>query len=180
MGLIRVKRGELVTFSATALDQTKHSISALVRSYLTSDSKDTNKELNGQLQTLEHGCTDLNFRFWSSNRIEQLVVYVDGPCRDIGTASHTFEIHFFDCPEWFSLQADMCVCHQRLQKYTHSCNIDTEAIERLTNFWVGAVYDKNNSFDGLILYPNCPFDYCDWPSAEVVPLNTETQCNWNR
>ena len=37
-GLIRVKRGELVTFSATALDQTKHSIAALVRSYLTSDS----------------------------------------------------------------------------------------------------------------------------------------------
>ena len=179
-GLIRVKRGELITFSATALDQTKHSIAALVQSYLTSDSSDTNKELTGQLQTLEHGCTDLNFRVWSPNPFEQLVVYVDGPCRDIGNASHTFEIHFFDCPDWFSLQVGMCVCHQRLQKYTNSCNIDTEAIERLTNFWVGAVYDKNNSFDGLILYPNCPFDYCDWPSAEVVPLNTETQCNWNR
>ena len=181
---IHVRRGESFSISVTALDQLNVSIVALVRSYLVSSVNDTEKLLgnDGLLQKLDNRCSDLHYRVWSHNDIEQLVIYADGPCKDVGNASYTLQINFTDCPVGFVFQIDRCVCHPRIVKYTNSCNIDTGAVERQTNFWIGSTYEGNHSFNshGLILYPNCPFDYCKWPSVSVVPTSPDTQCNYHR
>lgn len=180
---INARRGELFTVRVAALDQLNCSIVALVRSYLISAFNDTEKLLgnDGLLQKLDNKCSDLNFRVWSPNNIEQLVIYANGPCKDVGNASHTLQITFTECPIGFVLQVDRCVCLPRILRYTNACNIDTGEIERSTNFWIGLTYyHKNNTNSGLILYPNCPFDYCTWPSVGVRPTFPDTQCNYNR
>ena len=179
---INARRGELFTVSVVALDQLNSSIIALVRSYLISGFNDTEKLLgnDGLLQKLDNNCTDLHYRVWSPNNFEQLVIYADGPCKDVGNASHTLQIVFTECPIGFILQVDRCVCLPRILKYANACNIDTGEIERPTNFWIGLMYDSNSTNSGLILYPNCPFDYCTWPSVGVRPTSPDTQCNYNR
>ena len=181
---IHARRGELFSVSVIALDQLNVSIVALVRSYLISGFNDTEKILgnDGLLQKLENRCSDLQYRVWSPNDLEQLVIYADGPCKDIGNASHTFQIIFTECPIGFIFQVDSlrCVCLPRILKYTNNCNIDTGRIERPSNFWIGSTYDQNNTYSGLILYPNCPFDYCKWPSTDVIPTSPDTQCDYNR
>ena len=179
---INARRGELFTVSVAALDQLNNSIIALVRSYLISGLNDTEKLLgnDGLLQKLDNNCTDLHFQVWSPNNLEQLVIYADGPCKDVGNASHTVHITFTECPIGFVLQVDRCVCLPRIQKYTNACNIDTGEIERPTNFWIGLTDNNYSTNSGLILYPNCPFDYCAWPSVGVRPTSPDTQCNYNR
>ena len=179
---INARRGELFTVSVAALDQLNSNIIALVRSYLISGFNDTEKLLgnDGLLQKLDNKCTDLHYRVWSPNNFEQLVIYADGPCKDVGNASHTLQILFTECPIGFILQVDRCVCLPRILKYTNACNIDTGEIERPTNFWIGLTYNNNSTNSGLILHPNCPFDYCKWPSVGVRPTSPDTQCNYNR
>lgn len=180
--MIRARRGEQFSVSVSALDQLNVNIVALVRSYLVSGFNDTDKILGdeGILQKVNNSCTNLFFRVFSPNVFEQLIMYAEGPCRDVGNASKSLHIDLLECPDGFVLQIDRCICDPRLSEYTNACNIDTGGIERPTNFWVGATYDENNTYSGLILYPNCPFDYCMWPSAEVVLPIPDTQCDHNR
>ena len=75
------------------------------------------------------------------------------------------DIYFSPCPSGFILDesALKCICDERLHRYTTDCRIVSlysNYIERKTNaFWMGALYD-NKTYEGLILHPGCPFDYC--------------------
>ena len=45
-------------------------------------------------------------------------------------------------------------------------------------FWVG--YDNGNESRGLILHPNCPFDYCTSKKTYFAVDDSDKQCNYNR
>ncbi len=153
----------------------------MVRSYLVSSFNDTNKVLgsSGILQEVNDTCTELKFRVSSPNDMEQLTLYAEGSCGDVGNTSKTINVHFLDCPIGFVLDDGSCVCDKHLQQYTMSCDIDNESIERSTNFWVGVSYNESGNFTGLELYPNCPFDYC-LPTSSVILSYPDMQCNHNR
>ena len=46
------------------------------------------------------------------------------------------------------------VCHSPQQQYINSCDIDTQTIQRYSDFWF------NYENISLSLHPHCPFDYC--------------------
>ena len=88
------------------------------------------------------------------------------------------------CPPGFNISESTrsCVCEPRLAQYTgeHQCRIKN-GLGHITrnlgqHFWVG--YDSQT--DGLVLHPNCPFQYC--VNGDIVfPLNnTDIQCAYNR
>ena len=88
-------------------------------------------------------------------------------------------INFLPCPDGFTLDGSECICEERLQKFTNSCNVDDNSIMRASNtFWIGSVYE-NGTYGGLILHSGCPFDYC-MDSTVFIHLNDlNIQCNHN-
>ena len=179
---VYARRGEQFSVSIIALNELEVGIVALVRSYLVSGFNDTDKILGdeGILQKVDSQCTDLRYRVSSANEAEQLTMYAEGPCRDVGNASKIVQVTFEECPIGFMLDIDTCVCGSQLLPFTNTCNVDTGGIARVTNFWIGTEIDSTGNFTGLVLYPNCPFDYCLFPSPEVELVSPDTQCNYNR
>ena len=161
-----VSRGEQFSVSVLVLNELEVGIDALVRSYLVTGFNDSDKILGdeGILQKVDSQCTELKFRVSSVSSVEQLTMYAEGPCKDVGNASKVVEVIFHDCPLGFTLDVETCVCDSKLLQYVNTtCNVDTGGIEKYTNFWVGTNFDAAGNYTGLVLYPNCPFDYCFIP-----------------
>ena len=74
----------------------------------------------------------------------------------------------------------ICFCSERLQQFTNTCLVDSTTVLRDHNaeFWVG--YDSGNVSRGLILHPNCPFDYCTSKEMYLAVDDSDKQCNYNR
>ena len=89
-------------------------------------------------------------------------------------------VSILQCPPGFQLLTwPGCDCAKRLQRFTTTCNIGTQEIERTGEFWVG--YEQDNTSDGLILYPHCPFDYCTSSQKLYIAVNSsDEQCSSNR
>ena len=87
-----------------------------------------------------------------------------------------------NCPPGFllSMNEPICICAERLQHSTNTCLVDSTAVlhEHNAEFWVG--YDSNNESRGLILHPNCPFDYCTSEERYLAVDDSDKQCNYNR
>ena len=129
----------------------------------------TTKETE-KTQNITKGCTALNYtvltRKEGSNY--EMTLHV-GPCaakeRTVSlepTNIFTVHVTIHECPPGFELSVyePLCKCAQRLEQYTNTCSIADSKIECATDheFWVG--YKQDNTSDGLILHPHCPFDYC--------------------
>ena len=92
----------------------------------------------------------------------------------------TVNVTIFQCPPGFKLSGNelLCKCAQRLAKYTDTCRIEDGKIERTNEFWVG--YIQDNTSDGLILHPHCPFDYCTSNELYIAINDSDKQCSNNR
>ena len=172
-------RGQLINISAVVVDQNENLLpSTIIRTQFTQDSKGQLGERE-QIQTLPAKCSQLNYHVYSPNDYEWLEIYSDdGPCRDLGISKIAFAVHFLPCPLGFELsqQNTTCVCHRPLQRYTNTCNIDTQTIQRKGNFWFR--YENTS----LALHPHCPFDYCKAGdrAIQVRIMATDEQCAHNR
>ena len=71
---------------------------------------------------------------------------------------------------------DTCVCRSELNTPPITCDINTQIITRDGNMWIGY---KNDS-DCLIVYQNCPFDYCNDNTIHFKVTSPNTQCLSNR
>ena len=93
----------------------------------------------------------LHYTVSSTNNSVTLTLLADGPCLDLGESLHV-NIHLKPCPIGFQLSevSQQCICEQRLQKYTNSCDIDDLSIGVDGNTWVGL--DK--TANGTILHPH--------------------------
>lgn len=76
-----------------------------------------------------------------------LTLYADGPCEDEGNSKTTISVVFADCPVGFQLSSSKtcCECHYTIQQYTQSCDIDTQSIQRLDEFWLSYTNTTNGS-----------------------------------
>ena len=123
-------------------------------------------------------CTELHYSVRSPKSSEELIIYPEGPCRDISGAL-SVSITFLPCPDGFNLSYSECICEESLQRFTNTCNVNDVTILRKGDFWINLEYD-NGTYKGLTLHPHCPFDYCKSEPTDIILNDTDTQCALNR
>ena len=82
------------------------------------------------------------------------------------------------CPPGFSLSLDtgVCVCSSPLDPIGVTCNISTDTLTREGNRWIG----YKESEQCIIIYEDCPFDYCNSSSVTFDITSPNPQCLNNR
>ena len=99
---VEVKKGRGFIVSVVAVDQVNNTVpNATIRSYLSSSQGGLGE--NQLKQSTGKGCTNLTFNIFSSQTTEQLILYADGPCKDILLSKCQLDITFTacDCPIGF-------------------------------------------------------------------------------
>ena len=176
-----VQRGETFSISIAALDQADQPIPAVIRSYiLSSAGMYTHLRRGDPLQQTGRSCTDLRYQVFSEDESQEVILYAEGPCRDIGEARKSIHLTFHPCPLGFQLLQAECVCDKQLQTFTTECNIEDATVTRSSNFWMSPYYSENDTYIGLILHPHCPFDYCVMGPKNISPSDPDSLCNHNR
>ena len=164
-----------------AIGQRNGTVPSRVISTIVRKDPDTNLlDSHYQLQQSNNACTTLSYVVASLSQIVWIELHAErNPCDS--ELQITVKLHQ-TCPPGFNISnsAKSCVCEPRLAQYTNNCTI-TNGVGQITRdsgqqFWAG--YD--NQSHGLILHPQCPFDYCVNHTV-VFPLNsTDMQCAYNR
>ena len=181
---VKAKKGKAFTMKVFAVDQVNHTINATVHVYLPSQSPGTLGE-GPKVFSIGATCTEVSFVVLSQRDVEEVVMYADGPCRNLGISPLRISVYFDPCvcPSGFEPSKDVddrcvCVCHQQFIKES-DCNSTSLTIVRNKPFWVSST---NKTF---VVYEDCPFTYC-FPSIPPVSLNlnisdgADAQCNFNR
>ena len=187
---MRVKKDKVFAMHIAAVDQLNHTVNGTIHSYVRS-SLGTLGE--GQhLQRIGSSCENLIFSITSQKQRDELVIYVEGPCKDLGISPFRVPIIFIPChcPLGFEQNKAIknkciCICNQKLIKVfkfiTESdCNSKTLLIQRNRNFWISYTTNKT-----LLTVKQCPSDYCLSPSVPVHvnlsdPEGPDIQCKFNR
>ena len=180
--------GGMIEVAIIAYGQRNGATPAVVN-MITPGDKTTTKETE-KTQNITKGCTALNYTVQTRKEgsIYGMTLHV-GPCAAkertvslVPTNIITFEVAVLECPPGFELSGyePLCKCAQRLEQYTNTCSIADSKIERATDheFWVG--YKQDNTSDGLILHPHCPFDYCTSNKMDFTVDDSDEQCSSNR
>ena len=174
---IQTVTGRKFTVSVITVSQGNFPVPSSVRVSL-----DTTVQLDRvqNIQQTYTSCTDIHYRVYSAKDSARLVMYPEGPCRDIGIARREINITLLPCPEGFVKSGSECICEERLQVFTTNCSVDDSSIERNhNNFWVEALY-VNQTYSGLVIHPvGCPFEYCIDIPIRVTLDNPDVQCDHN-
>ena len=182
MAEVHTYPGKTFHVSVVAVGQRNGIVPAVIRAHISEKHGYYKKLHNANLfitegtQRVKNKCTTLNYTVFSLAHSEQLKLYVQGPCSS--TFARIVHVEFHSCPSGFTLSRSRmaCACNSRLSKYTNSCDINDESIQRDGEFWVG--YD--NHTEGLILHPHCAFDYCKLKTTKFILNDTDLQCEYNR
>ncbi len=185
---IRTMKGESFTVSVAAVDQAHQPVPATVYSYFQSTENDLMKQIFTINKDGNSVCTDLKFtRTSPGNSSDELILHVEGPCKDAELSKLRFDIDFYscvECPIGFESQTTSakceCTCDSSLKALAAItiCNSSTGIIQRENNFWLTYL---NNS--GYLFYKYCPMDYCKPPIAELnlnIPSGSDAQCAFDR
>ena len=135
-------------------------------------------------QNIDNTCNTLKYTIQSRavGTSQEMTLYAQGPCSPAETNTLTITVNIENCPPGFQLSMNepICICPERLQQFTNTCSVDSTTVLREHNaeFWVG--YDSSNESRGLILHPNCPFDYCTSEETYLAVDDSDKQCNYNR
>ncbi|XP_064402944.1 uncharacterized protein LOC135348603 [Halichondria panicea] len=178
---IVVSRGEKITVRIKAISLIQNK-AMHIRSYLQSSADFRHQSLDGDIQHLEEGCTDLEYRVKSTGSEEYITICADISCEEVSDVKLVLHLIFEDCPLGFAMNSNRteCICDQTILMHsTEKCNIDSRTITKTDqNFWIGE-QDKDTN-KSMIFYKNCPLDYCTAPPVEVHPSLPDTQCRNNR
>lgn len=190
---VNVTKGEKFSISLVAVDQVNNTVeNVIIYSSLSSPKSGLGY---GQLvQRTENTCTNLNFSISSPHSHEQLILYPEGPCRNVSKSQSRISVAFksCDCPKiGFQPKSNdseavtcECECDSRLLPYitSNECNYQTGMLTRNGNFWIAYTDDPALS-SGYVIYSHCPLDYC----LPNVPVNLnafngsdDSQCAKNR
>ena len=103
-----------------------------------------------------------------------MTLLADGPCLDKGEPLHV-NVHLNPCPVGFHISeaSKQCICEQRLQRYTNSCDIDDLTVR------IDGNVSLDKTADGIILHSHCAFDYCKSHSVRFTLNETDLQCNYD-
>ena len=135
-------------------------------------------------QKIDNTCNTLKYTIHSRavGTTQAMTLYAQGPCLPSQSNTLTVTVSIQHCPPGFQLskKQPICIYAERLQQFTNTCLVDSTSVlcEHNTEFWVG--YDRDNESRGLILHPNCPFDYCTSEETYLAVDDSDKQCNYNR
>ena len=188
---IKVMKGGFFTASVAAVDQANQPVSATVFSSFKSAENDLMKHLFIVNKDRNSVCTDLTFTSKASgNSSDELILHVEGPCKDAELSKLRFDIDFYscsECPIGFEPQTSSerceCTCDSSLKPFVviTRCNSSTGTLLRETNFWL--TYLNDSDAVGYLFYEFCPMDYCQTPITELnlnIPGGSDAQCAFNR
>ena len=175
-------RGSEFTLQAVVVGQGKGAVPSAVRISL-----DNSVQLSSPVQRIQNTgktCMNISYRLFAESSATVITLFPDnGPCRDFGIGRTQISVTFLPCPNGFVQNVAECVCDERLQNFNASCNVDDSSIEWTSNvFWMGALYDNDSNestYEGLILHPGCPLDYCVATPVPITLDNLDIQCDHN-
>ena len=102
------------------------------------------------------------------------------------------------CPWGFTLQPDSlyCDCDSQLISYKILCNINYQTIEQVPPVWIGhystqlkssnstlargSTLATESECQGIVIHPNCPYDYCISTKTNISLNSTDKQCAFHR
>ena len=127
---------------------------------------------------LNANCTDVTFSITANSSLNTTQVYVTleksiKPLYD--TFAKVIDIIIQSCPIGFPLDItnNTCACKSELIKPPAiTCDINTQIITREGDMWIGYENDPGC----LIVYENCPFDYCKFGTVHFKITSPDPQC----
>jgi len=129
--------GERISFMAVAYGQRNGTTPATVRANLFTRRFEPNSERSrlgvfDNAQDIGPLCAELNYTIFSVNALDILNLYPDGPCSNLGNPFNILVRFRRPCPYGFSFfeSEGVCICEERLQQYTNSCDISQQTISR--------------------------------------------------
>ena len=158
---ITIKKDEKFAMHIAAVDQMNHTVKAMIHSYLSSNLGSLGE--GQQVQSIGSSCENITFSIVSPKQNEEVVVYAEGPCKDLGISPLRIPINFIPCQcplgfEQYKVIKNkcVCVCHYKLKEVfkfisESDCNTTTLLIRRNRDFWVS--YTTN---DTLLTVKQCP------------------------
>ena len=171
--------GQSFNFSVVAVDQDNNPVPATIRTTFSVESS-AETGTGERTQFISPFCSSLQYRVFSSNASENLTLAAQSQCTERGTARRSVSLMLLSCPNGFEQVRGHCVCEERLQELAAACDVETLSIEREGNFWVNASYSRNGSYEGLIIYSDCPFEYCQADPVNFTLSDPNAQCAFNR
>ena len=143
--------------------------------------------LSDNLSTLQYGknrlkanCTNVTFTLTINSSLNTTQVYatlntsITEPFID--PYAKVLEVTIESCPNGYPFKNGTCVCRTELNSDSITCDNKTLMITRDGDMWIGYENDSNC----LIVYPHCPFDYCNKNSISFTLNNHRKQCLHNR
>ena len=125
-------------------------------------------------------CTNVTFKLTANPSLNTTKVYVtlEGFISEPLSEVHPIfiDISIESCPIGYPLVNDTCSCRSELNTSSITCDINTQIITRDGDMWIG----YNNDSDCLIVYPHCPFDYCNDGTVQFKITSPDPQCLYNR
>ena len=186
-GPIRVTKGKRFSVELVAVDQVNHPVNATIYSSLYKTGGGFMKDQS--IQNTTKSCTELNFNLFSPSDREELIMYAEGPCMYSPQSQRRLNIQFTacdSCPIGFEKHVDEttvcdCICDSKLELYITNCNQSTELLERAGSFWITYINTSDSATSGYLIYPHCPFNYCQPPTSKVeinlnIPYGDDVQC----
>ena len=174
--------GENFDVFVSVFGQRNATVSTVIQAQLSENIK-IEEFQDAQNTAILQQCSKLSFTVFSEeSKHGNLTLSIDSPCNQ---NSLMIQIYMKRCPHGFQLSAstNTCICDERLTEkiltFTERCDIETGIVRpNGSEFWIG--YDNDNDSKGLILHPQCPFDYCTEVEQVVNVDDSDTQCNYNR
>lgn len=169
---VQAMKGHTFTLSLVAVDQVNNTVpNVTVRSYLSSSLGGLGEnQLN---QNTGEDCTLLNFSIYTRRSSEELILYADGPCKDVHASQSRVGINFSlcKCPIGFQPNVRLsskceCECNSALLPLLSTCDPVTETILREGVYWIDYIIEDS----GYLIHPHCPYDYCK-PADVKVEIN---------
>ena len=143
----------------------------------TSDSSTTIQTENTRLNAI---CTNVTFKLRANPSLNTTQVYVtletsvSEPSYD--STAKVIEVTIESCPIGYLLLNDACICRSELNTFSITCDIDNQVITSNGDMWIG----YENDSDCLIIYQNCPFDYCNDRTIQFKITSPDSHCLLNR
>ena len=127
---------------------------------ITNPSRPSNQSTLGMFEDRQYiiysQCTDLHYTFFTNLSRISLILYVRGSCSSLDGSIDRLSIpvELFRCPPAFNLSQSThgCVCEERLQKYTNSCDINIQKILLDGDFWFLDLGIETCFYDGMDAY----------------------------
>jgi predicted outer membrane repeat protein len=134
-----------------------------------------------QTQQTGKACTKLNITIKTTMSKTRVVVRTSNLDR---SGSFMVNVELEPCPLGFILsEGGECTCDpiSHLPEYTSSCNIDTQTVRREGGNWISPYFSRENgSYDGVVVFLNCPYDYCRSDGMDLDLTDPDSQCEFNR